>query len=108
VRIDGHVRGQIGPGLLILLGVGVGDTPADAERLAVKAARLRVFENADGRFDRALLDTGGAALVVSQFTLLARTERGNRPSFADAAAPELALPPYQSFCEALRGLGVDR
>ena len=84
-----------------------GDDGADAaERLAGKVARLRVFENEEGRFDRSLLDTGGAALVVSQFTLIADTAKGNRPSFADAAPPEDAEPLYERFCEALGELGV--
>jgi D-tyrosyl-tRNA(Tyr) deacylase len=86
--------------------VAGGDTAAEAETLAGKVARLRVFENEDGRFDRSLLDTGGAALVVSQFTLLADTAKGNRPSFAGAARPELAEPVYDAFCAALRELGV--
>ena len=79
----------------------------DAERLAGKVARLRIFEGDDGKFDRSLLDTGGAALVVSQFTLIADTRKGNRPSFTDAARPELAEPLYERFCAALRELGVD-
>ena len=98
--------GSIGPGLCILLGVADGDTEADARRLAEKAAKLRVFENEDGKFDRALLDTGGAALVVSQFTLIADTANGNRPSFSGAARPEEAEPLYETFCAALRELGV--
>jgi D-tyrosyl-tRNA(Tyr) deacylase len=89
----------------VLLGVARGDTTADAERLAGKVARLRIFER-DGRFDRSLLDTRGAALVVSQFTLIAETARGNRPSFSGAAPPEEAEPLYERFCTALRGLGV--
>jgi D-aminoacyl-tRNA deacylase len=97
--------GEIGPGLCVLLGVARGDTAADAAALAGKVARLRIFER-DGRFDVSLLDTGGAALVVSQFTLLADTAKGNRPSFADAAPPEEAEPAYESFCAALRKLGV--
>ena len=80
--------GEIGAGLCVLLGVARGDTAADAERLAGKVARLRIFQNDEGKFDRSLLDTGGAALVVSQFTLLADTAKGNRPSFSDAAPPE--------------------
>lgn len=104
--IDGRVAAGIGPGLLVLLGVAAGDDDADAVRLAGKVARLRVFENEEGRFDRSLLDTGGAALVVSQFTLLADTAKGNRPSFAGAAPPEAAAPLYEAFCAALRELGV--
>ncbi|HZO62197.1 MAG TPA: D-aminoacyl-tRNA deacylase [Gaiellaceae bacterium] len=99
--------GAIGPGLCVLLGIANGDSAADAERLADKVARLRIFENDAGRFDRSLLDTGGAALVVSQFTLIADTAKGNRPSFAGAAPPEDAEPVYERFCEALRALGVE-
>jgi D-aminoacyl-tRNA deacylase len=98
--------GSIGPGLCILLGVADGDTGADARRLAEKAAKLRVFENEAGKFDRSLLDAGGAALVVSQFTLIADTAKGNRPSFSGAARPEEAEPLYETFCAALRDLGV--
>jgi D-aminoacyl-tRNA deacylase len=98
--------GAIGAGLCVLLGVAEGDDEATADRLAGKVARLRVFEGADGKFDRSLLDTGGAALVVSQFTLIADTAKGNRPSFAGAARPERAEPLYQRFCAALRELGV--
>ena len=106
VGVDGRVAAAIGPGLLVLLGVAAGDVDADAARFAGKVARLRVLENEEGRFDRSLLDTGGAALVVSQFTLLADTTKGNRPSFAGAAAPEAAEPLYAAFCAALRALGV--
>lgn len=104
--VDGRVAAEIGLGLLVLLGVAAGDDAGEAERLAGKVARLRVFENEDGRFDRSLLDTGGAALVVSQFTLIADTAKGNRPSFAGAATPEAAEPLYEAFCAALRELGV--
>jgi D-tyrosyl-tRNA(Tyr) deacylase len=97
--------GEIGPGVLVLLGVADGDKEAGAERLAGKIARLRIFEES-GKFDRSLLDTGGAALVVSQFTLIADTAKGNRPSFSQAARPEEAEPLYEGFCEALRALGV--
>ncbi len=100
------MRGEIGAGLLVLLGVASEDGGAEAERLAGKVARLRIFANEDGRFDRSLLDTGGAALVVSQFTLLGDTAKGNRPSFSDAAPPEAAVPLYERFCEVLRQLGV--
>jgi D-aminoacyl-tRNA deacylase len=98
--------GEIGAGLLVLLGVAAGDTEAEAERLASKVARLRIFEGDSGKFDRSLLDIGGAALVVSQFTLIADTAKGNRPSFTHAALPELAEQLYERFCEALRELGV--
>jgi D-aminoacyl-tRNA deacylase len=106
VRANGRVEGEIGSGLLILLGIAECDGEEDAARLAGKVARLRVFENDEGRLDRSLLDTGGAALVVSQFTLLADTHKGNRPSFADAAAPDEAEPLVESFCATLRELGV--
>jgi len=98
--------GAIDAGLCVLLGVAAGDSASDADRLAAKIARLRIFEDEDGRFDRSLLDTGGAALVVSQFTLIADTAKGNRPSFSDAARPDLAEPLYERFCAALRKLGV--
>jgi D-tyrosyl-tRNA(Tyr) deacylase len=106
VRVSGATAGEIGPGLLVLLGVADGDGDEEAARLAAKVARLRVFEDAAGRFDRSLLDTGGAALVVSQFTLIADTAKGNRPSFTAAAPPERAEPVYERFCAALRELGV--
>src|SRR3954452_3170173 len=98
--------GAIGAGLCVLLGVAVGDSQADADRLAGKVARLRIFGDADGRFDRSLIDTGGAALVVSQFTLLADTAKGNRPSVTRAARPEVAVPVYEAFADGLRGLGI--
>jgi D-tyrosyl-tRNA(Tyr) deacylase len=98
--------GEIGPGLCVLLGVARGDTAEDAERLAGKVARLRIFAGDDGRFDRSLLNTGSAALVVSQFTLIADTTKGNRPSFSNAAPPEEAEPLYEAFCAALRAVGV--
>jgi D-aminoacyl-tRNA deacylase len=98
--------GAIGAGLCVLLGVAAGDSPADADRLAAKVARLRIFAGEDGRFDRSLLDTGGAALVVSQFTLIADTAKGNRPSFSGAARPEEAEPLYERFADALRTLGI--
>jgi D-tyrosyl-tRNA(Tyr) deacylase len=97
--------GEIGPGLCILLGIARGDTAENAAALAGKTARLRIFER-DGRFDVSLLDTGGAALVVSQFTLVGDTAKGNRPSFTDAAPPDEAEQIYEAFCAALRELGV--
>jgi D-aminoacyl-tRNA deacylase len=106
VRVDGEVVGSIGRGLLVLLGVAVRDDEPAALRLAARVARLRVFENEEGRFDRSLLDVGGAALVVSQFTLIADTAKGNRPSFTDAAPPERSEPLYERFCDALRAEGV--
>jgi D-aminoacyl-tRNA deacylase len=107
VRVGEDVAGEIGPGLCVLLGVARGDGPEQAVQLAEKVARLRIFENDEGRFDRSLLDEGGEALVVSQFTLIADTAKGNRPSFAEAAPPEEAEPIYEAFCEALRDLRVD-
>jgi D-tyrosyl-tRNA(Tyr) deacylase len=100
--------GEIRAGLLVLLGVAESDTEADAERLAGKIARLRIFSDDAGRFDRSLLDTGGAVLVVSQFTLLADSKRqkGTRPDFSKAARPDAAEALYERFCEALRELGV--
>jgi D-tyrosyl-tRNA(Tyr) deacylase len=98
--------GSIGPGLCILLGLASGDSDGDAVRLAAKTANLRIFENAEGKFDRSLLEVGGAALVVSQFTLLADTAKGNRPSFSAAARPEAAEPLYDLYCATLRELGV--
>ena len=106
VRVGEEVAGEIGAGLCILLGVARGDDAPAAERLAEKTARLRIFENEEGRFDRSLLDIGGEALVVSQFTLIADTAKGNRPSFGGAAPPEEAEPLYEAFCAALRGVGV--
>jgi D-aminoacyl-tRNA deacylase len=106
VLVDGDVVGEIGSGYCVLLGVADTDDAATAERLAGGIARLRVFENEDGRFDRSLLDANGGALVVSQFTLIADTAKGNRPSFSHAALPDLAEPLYERFCEALRELGV--
>lgn len=99
--------GSVGAGVCVLLGIADGDTEDDVTRLAEKIAKLRIFPNDDGRFDRSLLDTGGGALVVSQFTLIADTAKGNRPSFSAAARPEVAEPLYERFCETLRGLGVE-
>jgi D-aminoacyl-tRNA deacylase len=106
VVVAGETVGAIGSGLCLLLGVAGSDAPGEAERLAGKVARLRIFENEADKFDRSLLDTGGEALVVSQFTLIADTTKGNRPSFGDAAPPEQAEPLYEAFCTALRAAGV--
>jgi D-aminoacyl-tRNA deacylase len=106
VRVDGDTVGEIERGLCVLLGVADGDEPSGAERLAAKIARLRIFANADGRFDRSVLDVGGAALVVSQFTLIADTAKGNRPSFSGAAQPAQAEDLYERFCAELESLGV--
>ena len=112
VVVDGEAVGSIGRGLCVLLGVARDDGEEDAERLAGRVARLRIFENTSepplrSRFDRSLLDVGGEALVVSQFTLIAYTEKGNRPSFSDAAPSEQAEPLYDAFCATLRELGVE-
>ncbi len=106
VRVDDRVVGEIGPGLCVLLGVARDDQPADAERLAGKVARLRIFENEEGKFDRSVQDVDGAVLVVSQFTLIADTDKGNRPSFAGAAPPDEAKNLYEAFGTALQALGV--
>jgi D-tyrosyl-tRNA(Tyr) deacylase len=100
------VVGRIGRGLAILLGIARGDGADDADQLAAKIARLRIFPDDAGRFDRSLLDVGGSALVVSQFTLIADTSKGNRPSFTEAARPEQAEPLYDRFCASLAELGV--
>ena len=106
VKVEGEIVGRIEAGLLVLLGVGVGDTEEIAAKLAEKVAGLRIFSDADGKFNLSLLDTGGGALVVSQFTLLADTRKGKRPSFLDAAAPELAARLVLHFEKRLREQGV--
>jgi len=106
VTVGDEVIGAIGQGLLILLGIGVGDSEAEARLLAEKTANLRIFADEEGRFNRSLLDIGGEALVVSQFTLYADTRRGRRPSFSDAAPPEIAAPLVDIFADELRRLGV--
>jgi D-aminoacyl-tRNA deacylase len=98
--------GKIGVGLCVLLGVARGDREEQAIRLAGKVARLRIFSDDEGRFDGSVEDVAGAVLVVSQFTLIADTSKGNRPSFADAAAPEEAEALYERFCAELRALGI--
>ncbi len=106
VRVAGEVVGEVEDGLCVLLGVARGDGEDDAVRLAAKVARLRIFADEEGKFDRSVLDVRGAVLVVSQFTLIADTAKGNRPSFGDAAPPEVAEPVYERFCAELRELGV--
>jgi len=106
VSVGGETVGAIGPGLLILLGVARGDTPAETERLARRCAALRIFADDAGKFNRSLLDTGGEALVVSQFTLLADTRKGRRPNFMNAARPEEAEPIVQTFAAAMEKAGV--
>jgi D-tyrosyl-tRNA(Tyr) deacylase len=106
VTVDGAVVGAIDAGLLVLLGVAAGDAEEQAARLADKVARLRIFENETGKFDRSVLDTGGAVLAVSQFTLIADSKKGTRPDFSGAAPSEEAEPLYEHFCQALRDLSV--
>lgn len=106
VTVADQVVAEIGAGLVILLGVGRGDTPADADRMAEKVATLRIFEDGEGKSNLSVQDVGGAALVVSQFTLYADTRKGRRPSFLDAALPEAAAPLVQRFGERLASLGV--
>jgi D-tyrosyl-tRNA(Tyr) deacylase len=104
VRVEGEVVGSIGAGALVLLGVHRADSAAEADWLADKVAALRVFDDDDGRMNRSLVDAGGEALVVSQFTLYGDARRGNRPSYSDAAPPEIAEPLYEHF---VRRLEVD-
>lgn len=106
VTVDGEVIGAIGPGVLALVCAMRGDGEAEAGKLAAKLSKLRIFEDAAGKMNRALLDTGGAALVVSQFTLAADTSRGNRPGFSEAAAPDEGRRLYEHFADHLSGLGV--
>jgi len=106
VTVDDTTIGAIGPGLLLLVGIGPDDTEANAVALADKVAHLRIFEDAAGKMNLALLDTGGAALVVSQFTLYADVSHGRRPSFIGAAPPALAAPLVDRFATALRDLGI--
>jgi D-aminoacyl-tRNA deacylase len=106
VLVGGRTVGEIGLGLVVLLGVAQSDTAGDADRLAAKIARLRIFPDGEGRFDRSVLDANGRVLAVSQFTLLADTSRGNRPSFSAAAAPQEAEPLYVRFCEAVAAEGI--
>jgi D-tyrosyl-tRNA(Tyr) deacylase len=106
VLVDGAVVGEIGAGMCVLLGVADTDDTGAADRLARKVAQLRIFENERGKFARSLLDVRGSALVVSQFTLIADTGKGTRPSFSHAARPEQAEPLYEAFCAALESEGV--
>ncbi len=106
VTVEGRITGEIGPGLMVLLGVGREDSAAVAASLAEKAANLRIFEDEQGKMNRSLLDVKGAALVVSQFTLYGNARGQRRPSFLSAAPPEQAAALYEEFNKALRGLGV--
>jgi D-aminoacyl-tRNA deacylase len=106
VRVDGEVIGEVGPGLVVLLGVGPDDDEATTDALARRVTELRIFDDEAGRTNLSLIDVGGAVLVVSQFTLYADTRRGRRPGFTGAAAPALAERLYQRFAARLRDLGV--
>lgn len=106
VTVEGSITGQIGPGLLILLGVAPTDTPRQVAWLADKLVNLRIFADAAGKMNRSLLDVGGGALVVSQFTLFGDCRKGRRPSFVGAGRPDVAVPLYEAFCEALAQRGV--
>ena len=106
VSVDGEVLASIGSGLVVFVAVAQGDDGDDARRLARKAAQLRIFAAGASKFDRSLLETGGAALVVSQFTLLADVRKGRRPSFTEAAAPDVASQLIEAFAAELRELGV--
>lgn len=106
VTVDGDVISKIGPGLLLFLGVGHEDGEAQVKALAAKASKLRIFPDDEGRMNRSLMDRGGAALVVSQFTLLADCRKGNRPSFIAAAEPSRAEALYEFFARELEGLGI--
>lgn len=106
VTVNGQIAGQIGPGLLVLLGVGQNDAEDDADYLAEKIAGLRIFEDAEGKMNRALGESGGAVLAVSQFTLYGDVRRGKRPSFDAAARPEQARRLYERFVEKIRAAGL--
>jgi D-tyrosyl-tRNA(Tyr) deacylase len=106
VTVEGKVVGEIGPGLLVLLGVGKGDSDAELEWLADKIAGMRIFEDEAGKMNKSLLETSRAMLCVSQFTLYADTRKGRRPSFIDAGPPEEAKATYARFCERSRALGL--
>ena len=108
VVVDGEAVGVIDRGYLLLVGIGKGDTQDTVNKLAKKVVNLRLFPNGEGKFDKSLLDINGGALVVSQFTLYGDARKGNRPSFIDAATPELASPLCDAFVEALREFGIQR
>jgi D-tyrosyl-tRNA(Tyr) deacylase len=103
ITVSGELVGKAERGILVYLGVASGDTESDAAYLAEKAANLRIFEDAEGKMNRSVIDERGGALVVSQFTLLADARKGRRPSYSDAAPPELAKPLYEAFVGFLRG-----
>ena len=106
VIVDGSVVGQCKAGFLVLVGVEAGDTETDVRYCAEKTAGLRVFEDDAGKMNRSILDTGGSVLAISQFTLLGDARHGRRPSFSDAARPEVSIPLYELFCDSLRKTGI--
>jgi D-tyrosyl-tRNA(Tyr) deacylase len=106
VRVDRLVNGSIGPGMVILIGVGHDDTEAVTDIMASRAVDLRIFRDAEGKTNLSLIDVGGEVLAVSQFTLYADTRKGRRPSFIDAAPPELGNALYERFCSAVEARGV--
>ncbi|MBY6047991.1 D-aminoacyl-tRNA deacylase [Vannielia litorea] len=106
VTVDGNRISEIGPGLLVLVCAMQGDTEAEAEKLAARVSKLRIFQDDDGKMNRSVADTGGSALVVSQFTLAADTRRGNRPGFSTAAAPDTGRALYEHFAATLADLGI--
>jgi D-tyrosyl-tRNA(Tyr) deacylase len=106
VRIDGEVAGEIAAGLLVLLGVTHADTPEQAKWLAEKIAGLRIFADDEGKMNRDVTEAGGGILVVSQFTLYGDCKKGRRPSFIEAAGPDVAIPLYEAFVNAIRALGI--
>ena len=106
VVVDGEIVGQIGHGLLVLLGVGLSDTLEQAQWLADKVVGLRLFNDADGKMNRDVAEVGGAILVVSQFTLYGDCRKGRRPSFVEAAPPQIAIPLYEAFVEAIKAQGI--
>ena len=106
VEVEGATVGEVGPGLLILICAMQGDTTAEADRLAAKIAKLRIFKDEEGRMNRSILDTRGAALVVSQFTLAADTSRGNRPGFSTAAPPDEGERLYEYFAAQVQAQGI--
>lgn len=108
VTVDGELKGSVGKGYNVLLGVMEGDTDAQAELLAAKVSKLRVFEDENGKMNKSILDIGGEILVISQFTLCADIKKGNRPSFTDSAAPDEANRLYEYFCDCLRKEGVSK
>ncbi len=104
VTIDGRLHSQIGPGMMVLVGVREGDTMDDVKWLAAKTAALRIYDDENGVMNRSIVDAGGDVLAVSQFTLNASTKKGNRPSYIHAAGHELAVPLYEAYCEQVQSL----